>query len=188
MSSNFFKQVISVFFICLYVWGCSAQAPEELDRLIKEDPQFKQMISSRDQIHLEKERIKNDILLKKEALDSQIAKLRDQYDTYSRTQKLRAEKLQLIIDNYREQLKKDIEVADTSLAAKEKELEGYQKTMEDLNRVLNQGQGIKPSSQDKKRWEEHILMLSEKIRPLADQIQELKLQIRLKKQKIGFLH
>ena len=55
-----------------------------------------------------------------------------------------------------------------------------------LRLVLREGKGINLSTQEKQKWEERILMLSEKIRPLSEEIQELKLQNRLKKRKIGY--
>ncbi len=56
-----------------------------------------------------------------------------------------------------------------------------------MQKVLKDPKGITLSAQDKKRWSEHVLMLNEKIRPLSEDIQELKLQVRLKKQKIAYL-
>ena len=67
------------------------------------------------------------------------------------------------------------------------EVLGYQKTLLDVRRVLREGKGISLSKTERQKWAERILMLSEKIRPLAEDIQELKLQIRLKKQKIQYL-
>ena len=70
---------------------------------------------------------------------------------------------------------------------KQVEMAGYEKTLADVRKVLQEGKGLSLSKTERQKWEERILMLSEKVRPLTDEIQELKLQVRLKKQKIQFL-
>ena len=84
-------------------------------------------------------------------------------------------------------MKKNMELESASLEGKQNELDGYQKTLSDVRKVLHESKGISLSKTERQKWEERILMLSEKMRPLLDEIQELKLQIRLKKQKIQYL-
>ena len=162
-------------------------APEELDRLTKEDPAFKQMIAARDQMHSQIRLIKDDLLEKKKAMDAQIGKLRQDYDVYAKAQTLKVEKCQNAIDANRKALKNEIETASAQLEAKQTELQGYEKTLGDVRKVLHESKSINLSAQEKQKWEERVLMLSEKIRPLTEELQELKLQIRLKKSKISFL-
>ena len=168
--------------------GCSSYGPEELDRLMKEDSGFRQMIVARDQMHVQMRLIKEDLLAKKEALDSQIDKLRAEYDATAKLQNQKIEKYQAAIDANRSLMKKDIEIAESRLEAKQTEVEGYNKTLLDIKKVLKESKGITFSAQEKQRWEEKILLLSEKIRPLRDEVEDLNLQIRLKKRKISFLH
>lgn len=179
------------FILCslsLMLAGCLTQeSPEELDRLTKEDPSFKQMIAARDQAHNNIRYIKNELLNKKNVMDAQIEKLRSEYDVYAKSQNTKIDQFRAQIENHRNQLTKDIDAAQASLEAKQTELDGYQKTTADVNKVLREAKGIQLSKSERQKWEERILMLSEKIRPLAEEIQELKLRIRLKKQKIGFL-
>ena len=172
----------SVLFALVYLTGC-APSPEELDRLTKEDPNFRQMILSRDQIYSQIKLIKGDLLTKKEGLDSQVNKLRQDYDTYAKVQNAKIEKYQKTIDGYRSSLRKNIDTGGARLAAKQKELEGYQKTLNDVKKVLHESKTMNLSAQEKEKWEERMLILSEKIRPLTDDIQELRAQINLKKRK-----
>ena len=167
--------------------GCSSYGPEELERLIKEDPGFKQMIVARDQTRAQVKAIKDELLAKKKVMDQQIEKLRGDYDTYAKIQNLKIEKYQATIEANRNLLQREIETAGAQLAAKETELEGYEKTLTDVKKVMQETRGIKISAPEKEKWEERLLMLSEKIRPLSDEIQELKIQTRLKKQKLSFL-
>ena len=175
-------------FLLLFLAGCdSFNSPEELDRLTKEDPAFKQMILARDQTHAQAAALKADLLGKKKALDTQVERLRGQYDAYAKAQNQKIEKLQSAIESNRELLKRQIESEDTQLGARTTELDGYKKTLEDVKKVLSENKGIRLSAQEKQKWEERVLMLSEKMRPLSEEIQELKLKIRLKKQKVKFL-
>ncbi len=167
--------------------GCSAYGPEELDRLTKEDPHFKQMILARDQMHAQIRSLKEDLLGRKKAMDLQIDKLRRDYDAYAKAQNIKIEKYQTTIESNRSVLKREIDAASVQLTAKETELDGYQKTLSDVKKVLQEGKGIRLSAQEKDKWEERVLMLSEKIRPLMDEIQELRLQGSLKKKKMSFL-
>ena len=168
--------------------GCDGYtSPEELDRLVKEDQAFAQMIAARDKVHQEIHLVKADLLAKKKALDVQTARLREQYDGYAKAQNMRIEKLKSAIEANRDLLRRQVESESTQLAAKSTELEGYRKTLEDVKKVLTEGKGIRLSSAEKQKWEERVLMLSEKMRPLSEEIQELKLKIRLKKQKAKFL-
>lgn len=173
--------------IVLVLSGCSANSPEELDRLTKEDPAFKQMIATRDQVHEQINLIRQDLLSRKKTLDAQIEKLRGDYDNYAKAQNKKIDQYQSVIDTQKSVLRHEIETASAQLDSKTAELGGYEKTLSDVKKVLHESKGITFSSQEKQKWEERVLMLNEKIRPLADEIQELKLQIRLKKQKIGFL-
>jgi hypothetical protein len=177
---------IILFFACV-ISGCMPYGPEELDRLTKEDAEFKKMIVQRDQIHSDIRLIKDDLLVKKKTMDVQIQKLRQEYDVYSKSQNIKIEKLKSVIDSRRHGVNQEIESASNALSAKETELRGYQDTLSQVRKMLREGRGISLSSQEKQKWEERTLALTEKMRPLADEIQELKLQIRLKKQKASFL-
>ncbi|MBI4432187.1 MAG: hypothetical protein HY592_01735 [Candidatus Omnitrophica bacterium] len=174
-------------FTLLLVTGCAPYGPEELDRLIKEDPQFRQMIQFRDIIHAEARLIKDDLLGRKKAMDAQIEKLRSEYDGYAKAQNVKIEKFEMTIAANRNALKREMDTASAAIAAKEKELEGYQKTLADVQHVLKESKGITLSVQERQKWEERVLMLSEKIRPLSEEIQNLKIQNKLRKRKISFL-
>lgn len=168
--------------------GCAAQNPEELERLTKEDPIFKQMIAARDQMRANTKLIKDDLLVKKRGLDAQVEKLRQDYDTYAKAQNVRIEKYKSALESYRKALTKDIDEAAVSLQNKKAELAGYEKTLQDVRKVLSESKGISIPAQEKEKWEERILLLNEKMRPLKDEIQDLKLKIRLNKKKMGFLN
>ena len=122
-----------------------------------------------------------------QVLDGQVEKLRGEYDAYAKSQNTKIEQRQATIDANRKLLKHQIEVASADLESKQKDLEEHEKSLLDVKKVLHGSKGISLSKQEKQKWEERSLLLSEKIQPLADMIQELKLQIRLKKQKIHFL-
>jgi prefoldin subunit 5 len=121
-------------------------------------------------------------------LDVQIGKLRADYDTVARLQNKKIQQYKALIAASANTLQRDIDALTGQLAAKEKELSEYQKTLVDIHKVLREGKGIHFSQEERQNFEERTLMLSEKIRPLADEVQELKLQIRLKKQKVGYLN
>ena len=176
--------------LCLFLilTGCSSYGPEELDRLTKEDPNFKQMIVTRDQMRVQMRLIKEDMLEKKKAMDAQTDKLRAQYDAMAKLENAKIEKCQAVIDSSRALLKHEIEIDEARLDTKRTEFEGYRKTLSDVQRVLKESKGITFSAQEKQKWQEKVLLLSEKLRPLQEEIEDLNLQIRLKKRKISFLH
>ncbi len=181
------QKYFCLFLSLLFLSGCSLDSPGELERLTKEDPNFKQMIVQRDQIHAQIRTIKDDLLVKKKAMDVQVDKLHQDYDVYAKTQNGKIEKYRGIIENYRAVLKREMEVANERLSSKTIEQGGYQKTLADVKKVLTEGKGITLSSQEKQKWEERVQQLTEKLRPLMEEIQDIKLQIRLKKQKINYL-
>ena len=181
------KHAALLFILSFVLTGCLTESPEELDRLIKEDPAFKQMIASRDQTHREILLIKQDLLGRKKVLDAQLNKMRSDYDAYAKMQNKKIDQHRASIEAHRIRLKKEIELASVSMEEKQVELAGYQKTLADVKKVLTESKGISLSKAEKQKWEERVLMLSEKTRPLSEEIQELRLEIRLKKQKIGFL-
>jgi 23S rRNA G2069 N7-methylase RlmK/C1962 C5-methylase RlmI len=181
------KRAVVFFLVSFVLGGCLSESPEELDRLVKEDPAFKQMIAARDQAHRDIHLIKQDLLSRKKVLDAQFGKMRSEYDAYAKSQSKKIDQYRSIMEAYRDQLKKEIKLAQASMEDKQTELSGYQKTLADVNKVLTEGKGISLSKAERQKWEERVLMLSEKTRPLSEEIQELRLQIRLKKQKTGFL-
>ena len=183
----FFSISYLLFSIIYLLSGCLSNSPEELDRLTKEDAAFKQMIIARDQAHAQIQAIKADLLEKKKATDMQVEKLRQNYDAFSKAQSQTIDKYRATVDANRNLLKHEIEVSEAQMVAKLKELEGYQSTLSDVQRMLGQSKDIKLSNTEKEKWQERVLMLSEKIRPLSEEIQELKLQARLKKQKLTYL-
>ncbi|MBI3251762.1 MAG: hypothetical protein HYZ52_00360 [Candidatus Omnitrophica bacterium] len=179
------KKILCLAFLLLS--GCSPYGPEELDRLTKEDPQFRQMILARDRAHAEMRLVKDDLLVRKRAMDAQIEKLRGEYDAIAKTQNLRIEKLEQTMEANRTFLKRQMEAADLALETKGRELDGLEKTLADVKKVLHESKGITLSAQEKQKWEERILLLSEKIRPIVEEIRDLKIQNRLRKRKISFL-
>ena len=172
----------------LMLAGCNMNSPEELDRLTKEDPVFKQMILQRGQAKARAQLIREDLLGRKKTMDAEIDKLRKEYDTYAKAQNLKIEKLRAVVDANRDRLKIDIGAAARQLSEKAVRLDCYQKTLADIQKVLKGGKGTDFTPADKKKWEEQLLILSEKIKPLEEEIQDLKLRIHLKKQKTGFLN
>ena len=181
------NKIFTSVWIGVLLAGCSSVSPEELDRLIKEDSGFKQMIQARDENHRQINLIKQDLLDKKKLIDAQVDRVRREYDVYAKAQNLKIEKYQAAIDAGRNLLRRETETAAAQLNAKLAESDGYEKTLADVKRVLEGSKGIHLSQDEKERWQERVAMLTEKIRPLVEEIQELKLQIRLKKQKINFL-
>jgi hypothetical protein len=167
--------------------GCLAQSPEELERLMKEDPEFKRMVAARDEVHDRIRLIKQDLLARKKTLDTQVGSLRAEYDAYAKAQNKKIEQSRAAIEANRSHLGTELELAVSALERKKTELTGYRKTLANVKRVLAESNGLTLSAAERQKWEERILMLSEKIRPLAEEVEELKLQIRLKKKKIGYL-
>ena len=182
------KQHLFFIIACFFLSGCLFQeSPEELDRLTKEDPAFKQMIQARDQARGQIRLIKEGLLAKKQAMDSEVEKLRAAYDAYAKAENKKVDQFRAMIEANRDLLKQQLDQASARMQEKQNEMAGYEKTLADVRKVLQEGKGLSLSKTERQKWEERILMLSEKIRPLADEIQELKLQVRLKKQKIQFL-
>lgn len=182
------KKLSLLFALAVVLGGCAVNNPEELERLTKEDPAFKQMILTRDRMHADVKLIKDDLLARKRAMDAQVEKMRNDYDVYAKAQNVKIDKYKTVLDAYRRALQKDIEAAAISLETKQNELAGYQKTLQDVKKVLGESKGITISSAEKEKWEERIVLLNEKMRPLAEEIQDLKLKTRLHRKKIGFLN
>lgn len=180
---------ITLCLIPLILGGCLlTESPEELERLTKEDPAFEKMILSRNQAHQQIAAIKNDLLGRKRQLDAETARLRSDYDAYAQSQGQKMEVLRQSIEGHRRALKQQIETAQARLEAKQVEVEGYRKTLDDVRQMLKESKGITLSPKERQKWDERMLMLAEKIRPLEDEIRELRLEIRLKNQKIRYLH
>jgi hypothetical protein len=173
--------------VCVLLSGCLRDNPEELDRLVKEDPAFKQMIAARNEAYRGIQAIKQDLLARKKTIDAQVAKLRGDHEAYARSQNVKIAQYHATIEASRLRLKQELETAGLSLERKQVELAGYQKTLADVKQMLAESKGITLGKAERQKWEERILMLSEKIRPLTEEIQELKLEMRLKRQKIGYL-
>ena len=181
------KRALLAVLTALTFSGCLTESVEELDRLVKEDAAFKQMIVARNETRRQIDTIKQELLARKKALDEQVGKMRSEYDLYSKAQNAKVEQFRTTIEANRDQLKRELELASASLERKISELAGYQKTLADVKKVLTEGKGLALSKSERQKWEERTLLLSEKMRPLAEEIQDLRLRIRLKRQKIGFL-
>ncbi len=167
--------------------GCSPYGPEELDRLMKEDPDFKLMVATRDQMSQQMRLIKDDLLAKKKGMDAQVGKLRQDYDTFAKSQNVKIEKFKAVSETNRNQLAQEIQTAAARLKDKGQELRRYEEIMKGWKGLLKNSKSTEISSRDKQKWEEDILRLEEKMRPLKEVIEELKIQIRLKKRKLSFL-
>ncbi|OGW92019.1 MAG: hypothetical protein A3D28_06370 [Omnitrophica bacterium RIFCSPHIGHO2_02_FULL_63_14] len=177
-----------VFFaFLLLLAGCSVQRPEEFDRLLKEDPHFAQMISARDQARQEIQALKKDLLAKKKAMDAEIERLRGEYDAYARTQNQKVAKYEAYLSAARSVLRREVDTAEAQLEAKRTELKGYRETLDQVKKMSRGAKGIKITPDEKERWEDRSLLLSEKIRPLEDDIRQLQADIQLKKKKIAYL-
>lgn len=178
---------ILILALAVVLAGCAPNNPEELDRLMKSDPNFRQMVSSREHMRAEIQKIKADLLARKKIMDSQIDKLRSSYDAVAKIQNLKIEKYQANIDTNRNDLKRQVETRQAQLKAKETELAALESTLSEIQNVLKGSKSIQLTASEKQRWEERKLMQSEKMRPLAEDIEELKIQIDLAKKKSAFL-
>ena len=181
------KRLLISLLACLSLTGCLGENPEELNRLVKEDPAFKQMIAARDEAQHQVQLIKQDLLARKNTVNEQVGKLRAEYDAYAKVQSVKLQQYRAAIEADRAVLKREAETAGLSLEKKTAELASYQKTLADVKKVLTEGKGLSLSKTERQKWQERILLLSEKMRPLVEEIQDLRLGIRLEKQKIGYL-
>lgn len=177
----------AVLCVLLLLAGCASYGPEELERLKKEDPSFAQVIASKDHIHEQIRIIKNDLLSRKNAADIQIDRIRGEYDLYAKSQNEKIEKYRAAIDASRNLLQREVETGAKQLEAKVTELAGYQKTLAEVRKMLRDSRGLNLTGKSRQKWEERALMLSEKMRPLAEEIEDLRSEIRLKKRKIYFI-
>ncbi len=175
------------FLILVILSACARVNPEELDRLTKEDPAFKQMILARDQMRVQIRSLKDDLLNRKKTIDAQVDRLRAEYDAYAKAQNQIIEKCQAAVEANVNLLRRDVETASAQLEAKKTELNGHERSLADVRKLLKESKAIRLSTQEKQKWEERIQMISEQIRPLREDIQNLELEIRLKKQKINYL-
>lgn len=171
----------------LILIGCAPPDPEELERLVKQDPSFKQVIGARDQVHRQVQVIRTDLLQKKQALDSTVDKLRTDYDAFAKAQNQQIEKYQASLEAYRALMKRELETLNAQLQAKKTEFAGYKNSIESIHKMRGQTQGIKLSKAEQEKWQERVLMLSEKARPLVEEIRELEAEIALKKRKLSYL-
>ena len=154
---------------------------------MKEDPAFKQMVLARDQAHRQILLIKQDLLERKKLTDTQVEKLRADYDTVAKEQNKKIDQWRASIERNRERLKHEIDEASLSLEEKQAEFSGHQNKLSEVRKVLKESKGFHLSKTERQQWEERAVMITEKMRPLAQDIQDLKLQVRLKKQKIQYL-
>ena len=173
--------------LSLTLAGCLQESPEELARLTKEDPVFKQMILSRDQAHAQSRLIKEDLLERKKTMDDQIGKLRSDYDVIAKQQNKKMDQYGASIEQNANRLRKEIEAQSQSQSEKEVIFGSDQRKLAEVRKILQESKGFKLTKTERQQWEERALLLTEKMRPLAEEIQDLKLQIRLKKQKIRYL-
>lgn len=183
------RAFVLLFALPLALGGCLiGESPEELERLTKEDPGFEKMILARNQVHQQIASIKQDLFDRKKALDAETLRMRSAHENYAAAQQQKIEGLRGAIEGYRRTLKSQIETAEARLEAKQIEVEGYRKTLADVQKMLRESKGIELSSKERQKWDERILMLTEKIRPIEDEMRELRLEIRLKNQKVRYLH
>lgn len=180
------RAIILAMTLCLSA-GCASYGPEELDRLVKEDPNFRQMLVARDQMRAEIRLIKQGLFERKKVADVQIQKVRQEYEQHAKSENEKILKYQAVIETNRNVLRRDIETSEAQAAAKRAELERLQKTLGEVEKVLSESRDIRLSAEERQKWEERRLMISEKIRPLSDDIAELEIRIRLNKRKLGFL-
>jgi hypothetical protein len=181
------KRLAATSLALLFLAGCESYGPEELDRLTKEDPNFQQMIVQRDQMRSQIVLIKDDLLAKKKTVDARVSAMKLEYDTYAGLQNDKIQKYRSAIEVNRAALQREIDTSEAQLRAKQTELEKSQSTLSDMRKVLRESKVINLSAPEKAKWEERVLMQSEKVKPLTDDIAELQARIRLNKRKISFL-
>jgi hypothetical protein len=183
------RRAFVLFCIPLVLSGCLfTESPEELERLTKEDAAFEKMILARNQVHQQVGVIRQDLLTRKKALDAETNRLRSEYNALEHAQQQKIQALRNTIESNRRALKSQIDTAEARLEAKQIEVEGYRKTLTDVRQMLRESKGIELSKKERQKWDERILMLTEKIRPIEDEMRELRLEIRLKNQKVRYLH
>ena len=116
------KQAFLAILSALTFSGCLTESAEELDRLVKEDGAFKQMIVARNETRRQIDTIKQELLARKKSLDEQVGKMRSEYDLYSKAQNTKVEQFRAAIETHRNQLKRELELASASLERKISEL------------------------------------------------------------------
>ncbi len=182
----FYVWAVSASFL-LFHWGCSGFDAHELELLKKDDPRFSGMVEKKDELSLEMNLLKEDLLKRKSEMEEKTRSLRDAFRQGMESQTARINEIQESLGTNKGAYRAEAAALHKALEARREESKEVEKAIEHVRDILFNKSTLGIGGDELKQWESRLKELEARQPPLREEIERLSAETSLMKKKIRYL-
>jgi len=179
--------VLGALILSLLASGCSLKDESELELLMHEDADYRNLIEVKRQITVHIGEIRKDLKQKKQVLDEKITGMRKAYGTERDAKQVQVDALRAKMNAIRQEFKMGLAKAKETLASKERLQSQLSSALKDAEDVVGQKEKLGLSEEELTQWQAQIKNIKERLAPLSQEVVNLKAEVAIKTKKLRHL-
>ncbi len=161
------------FVICIFITGCEQIDKESIDKIIQEDPSFKDVLVKKDDLDAKINLLLNQFQEAKAAAYANIRTVQENLNKQKQEIDSKIAAFKKELDPQRIKIRQDIDVLANTISAKKGMLRNLDSTKRNLANLISQQKTLNVPSEDMAKWQERLAALDGQIEPLQGEVREL---------------
>lgn len=169
-----FKNFLFLFFgLWFLVIGCEYVDKESLDKIIQEDPLFRDILVKKQELDSKIDALLTQLREAKGKADASIRAIQEDFDKQRKEIDSRINGLKKELEPQRMKIRQELETLRITISTKKAVLRDLENTRRNLTNLINQQKAVNVTSEDMTKWQERLAALNSQIDPLIGEIREL---------------
>lgn len=165
--------MVLIFGFWIFLSGCEQLDKESINKIIQEDPSFKEVLVKKDELDSKINLLLNQFQEAKAAAYANIRTIQENLDKQKQEMDSKIAAFKKELDPQRIKVRQNIEVLASTISAKKDMLRNLESTKRNLTNLISQQKTLNVPSEDMAKWQERLAALDGQIGPLKGEVREL---------------
>jgi len=179
--------IMGIMVIGVLFSGCARHDSSELELLIREDPNYRNLIEVKIQVEGHIEQLRTQMSERKDLVEEKIKGMREAYRMDADGKDRQISKLRDKLKAIKLKFGEDLTEAKSALREKEELQSQLSAALKDAQDIIDQKDSLQLTGSDLVQWQSQISKFERRLDPLGDEIAELKAEVALTSKKLKYL-
>ena len=182
-------RLVLAVFLCavMSLPACTVKDEHELELLVHEDPEFRNLIEIRDQIDSHVDMLRHELSEKRSDLNKKIAVLRKEYGIEKDAKEEKIYGLRMKLRTIREEYEVEVQDLKNVLEMKETLRSQLASTLKDAIDLIEQKEKLGLSEEELSQWNSQVEHIQSRLEPLLEEIKMLQAKVAIRSKKLKYL-
>lgn len=162
-----------IFGFWIFLSGCEQIDKESINKIIQEDPSFKEVLAKKDELDSKINLLLNQFQEAKAAAYANIRTIQENLNKQKQEIDSKIAAFKRELDPQRIKIRQDIEALTNTISAKKGMLRNLEGTKRNLTNLVNQQKTLNVPTADMSKWQERLAALDGQMGPLKGEVREL---------------